>query len=326
LCPNVATERDEVYWLKGTITHLEAMVEGLEFELHLREVRLKEKDRYIAELEQQVRELKKQAAGGEAGSNAPPVKPDVPRRRRRKPGREPGHEPALRPMPPKIDRHQQVPLQRGAGRRAICPHCRCRLTRLRKRKRIVEDLIPSAVETTCYHTEQGYCPNCRRKIESRAPEQPPAADIAHGQLGINALATAAILRVRHRLPYRQITQLLLDLPGLHVSPAGLLKQVKRLARWLGGKYQDLIGRMRASPHVHVDETGWRIDGRNFWLGTRGAANQSPEGCGAVRALAVLVDAVRVMRRQGKRRLFGRSRRLTGVRTRRSSRRGRRRLG
>jgi len=23
--------------------------------------------------------------------------------------------------------------------------------------------------------------------------------------------------------------------------------------------------MRASPHVHVDETGWRIDGRNFWL-------------------------------------------------------------
>jgi hypothetical protein len=23
--------------------------------------------------------------------------------------------------------------------------------------------------------------------------------------------------------------------------------------------------MRASKHVHVDETGWRIDGRNFWL-------------------------------------------------------------
>jgi hypothetical protein len=23
--------------------------------------------------------------------------------------------------------------------------------------------------------------------------------------------------------------------------------------------------MRASPHVHADETGWRIDGRNFWL-------------------------------------------------------------
>jgi transposase len=23
--------------------------------------------------------------------------------------------------------------------------------------------------------------------------------------------------------------------------------------------------MRASPHVHVDETGWRIDGKNFWL-------------------------------------------------------------
>jgi transposase-like protein len=84
-------------------------------------------------------------------------------------------------------------------------------------------------------------------------------------LGINALVTAAILRVRHRLPFRQIAQLLMDLPGLRVSAGGIVKQIKRLARWLEGKYQELIRRMRASEHVHADETGWRIDGRNFWL-------------------------------------------------------------
>src|SRR5690606_27489421 len=134
-----------------------------------------------------------------------------------------------------------------------------------RHRRIVEDLIQTTVETTCYHTQSGQCLHCRRRVESRDPKQPPASNLPHGQLGLNALATAAILRVRHRLPFRQIAQVLKDLPGLQISAAGLVKQIKRLARWLDGKYRELIQRMRASPHVHVDETGWRIDGRNFWL-------------------------------------------------------------
>jgi transposase len=195
----------------------------------------------------------------------PFVKPNVPHHRRRKPGRPKGHEPALRPLPARIDQHQQVPLPRDDWQQPLCPQCRGVLRKLRRHQRIVEDLIRSTVQTICYDTQSGYCPKCHRRIESRSPEQPPAADVPHGQLGINTLATAAILRVRHRLPFRQITQLLADLPGLSVSPGGIVKQIKRLAKWLEGKYQELIRRMRASPHVHADETGWRIDGKNFWL-------------------------------------------------------------
>lgn len=262
--------------MAGTLEVLEATVEGLQYELHVREIRLEEKDRRIAELEQRVEELKKQAVTASAppqaspGSDAPPppsfVKPNLPRRRRRqKPGRKDGHEPALRAKPRRIDHHQQVPLPTDERRVPLCPRCNCRLTRLRRHKRIVEDLIRSTVKTTCYHTRSGMCPHCGKRVESRAPEQPPAANLPHGQLGLNALTTAAILRVRHRLPFRQIAQLLMDLPGLRVSPGGIVKQVKRLSRWLDGKYQDLVRRMRASEHVHADETGWRIDGRNFWL-------------------------------------------------------------
>lgn len=265
----MATQRDEIYWLNATIHDLEARVGGLGYELHVRDVRLAEKDAYIAQLEQQVQELKQQAQAGN-GSATPGglpafVKPNTPPKVRKKPGRPKGHEPAFRPTPPKVDHHQDVPLKRGCDRKPICPTCRCRLTKIRRRKRIVEDIVPSAVEVTCYHTEQGYCPNCRKKVESRAPEQPPAANVPHGQLGLNALVTAAILRVRHRLPLRQVAQVLADLPGLCVSAAGLVKQIKRLSRWLDGKYQDLLRQMRASGQVHVDETGWRIDGKNFWL-------------------------------------------------------------
>jgi transposase len=265
-------DRDEVYQLRATNRILKATVDGLEYEVRFRDLRLAEKDKRIAELKRQVEELKKQALAGTGTPLGPGacevpafVKPNVPRRRRRKPGQKKGHEAALRPMPAKIDHHQQVPLPTDRQKQPVCPHCKCRLTRLRRRKRIVEDLVPSAVETICYHTQSGYCPHCRKQIESRAPEQPPAANVPHGQLGINVLTTGAILRVRHRLPFRQIAQLLLDMPGLSVSAGGLVKQLKRLSRWLDEKYQDLIRQMRASPHVHVDETGWRIDGRNFWL-------------------------------------------------------------
>lgn len=264
----MAIVRDENYFLRGTITLLEAQVEGLEYELQVREIRLAKQDQYIAQLEQQVLELKKQAqAGVEAVSpQLPPfVKPNLRHRRRKKPGRPAGHEPALRAMPAKIDHHQHVPLPTDRSHQPVCPHCKCPLQRLRRRRRVVEDLVPSAVETTCYHTHSGYCPHCRRRIESRAPEQPPAANVPHGQLGINALTTAAILRIRHRLPFRQIAQLLMDLPGLRVCAGAIVKQLKRLAKWLEGKYQELIRQMRASPYVHVDETGWRIDGKNFWL-------------------------------------------------------------
>jgi hypothetical protein len=258
--------------MPGTIEMLEATVEGLQYELHVRDLRLKGQDRRIAELEQQVEELKKQQAveptqrsNGDGGLPSF-VKANVPKRRRRKkPGRKAGHEAALRPAPRKIDHHQQVPLATDDRHHPICPQCNCRLATLRRHKRIVEDLIRSTVKTTCYHTHSGVCPNCGKRVESRAAEQPPAANVPHGQLGINALTTAAILRVRHRMPFRQIAQLLADLPRLHVSPGAIVKQVKRLSRWLEGKYQDLIRRLRASKHVNADETGWRIDGKNFWL-------------------------------------------------------------
>jgi transposase-like protein len=259
---------EQCRWKEGTIQALEATVGGLEYELHVREIRLAEKDRRIGELEQQVEELKKQAVS----HPSPPlplvpafVKPNLPRRRKRKPGRKDGHAAALRAMPAKIDHHQDVPLPTDRQKHPVCPHCKCPLQKRRQHRRIVEDLVPSSVETTCYHTHSGYCPGCRKRIESKAPEQPPAANVPHGQLGINALASGAILRVRHRLPFRQIAQLMKDMPGLSISAGGLVKQLKRLSRWLDEKYQELIRQMRASPHVHADETGWRIDGKNFWL-------------------------------------------------------------
>jgi transposase len=136
--------------------------------------------------------------------------------------------------------------------------------------RVVEDIIPARRVVTCYHTQSGYCPGCRKRIESRDANQPPAppgVDIHQSQLGINSLATAALLRMRYRLPYRQIQQLFLDLPGLSISAGGITRQIQRMAGWLEGHYDRLKVLIRAGPWAHMDETGWRIDGVNHWLWT-----------------------------------------------------------
>lgn len=196
------------------------------------------------------------------------IKPNLPDRRiKKKPGRKAGHAAAVRPMPATIDVHQTVPLPIDTCGHASCPDCKTQLADVKQHERIVEDIIPSKVVTTCYHTTSGYCPSCRKSVESRATEQPPAWDLPHAQLGLNALCTAAVMRVCYRLPLRQVSGLLAQLPGLKVSPAAVAKQLERLSGWLDGQYHRLKLSLRMADVVHADETGWRTNGRNTQLWT-----------------------------------------------------------
>jgi transposase len=76
-----------------------------------------------------------------------------------------------------------------------------------------------------------------------------------------------LMRVRYRLPYRLVSQLMMDLPGLSVSPGAVARQIQRMGRWLLGEYDRLRVFLRFAPTVHMDETGWRVNGKNHWLWT-----------------------------------------------------------
>ena len=217
----------------------------------------------IADLSEQVRQKPKSPAPAFVKANV------APKSRRKKPGRRPGHVAALRPMPAKIDAHQEVGLPVDDCGKPSCPHCRTQLSDVEHHRRLVEDVVPSEVITTCYHTTSGYCPSCRKHVESRAPDQPPVPSVParFGQLGLNTLATAAVMRVCYRLPLRQITRLFAQLPGLRISPGGIVKQLKRLGKWLAKQYHRLKLALRLAGVVHADETGWRTNGKNGQLWT-----------------------------------------------------------
>jgi transposase len=268
--------RRENQWLRGDRDELRVQL----FHVDQQFSELQERcERLVAEndrLRRQVEELQAarvaddaanaNAAG--AGADTPlAVKPSVRRRRRKKPGRKKGHPAALRPMPEQIDAHQDIPLPRDGDGRPSCPACHACLLEVEQHERIVEDIIPQKVLVTCYHTASGWCPGCRKRVESRAREQPPApaANIPHGQLGLNALATGVLLRIKHRLPFREVTGVLADLPGITVCAGAITRQVQRIAHWLAKDYEALMLDVRASPQVYADETGWRTDGHNGHL-------------------------------------------------------------
>jgi transposase len=226
-------------------------------------------------LKQQNQELLSAARTGDSETQVPPfIKPAVTRRRRKKPGRKDGHPAALRPMPQQIDAHQDVPLPKDVAGRASCPKCNACLLDLEKHQRIVEDIVPMKVVVTCYHTTSGFCPGCRKRVESRALEQPPAANIPHGQLGLNALATGVLLRITHRLPFRQVSQLFGQVPQITVCPGAITRQIQRIADWLEGDYEQLKVKLRAAGEVYVDESGWRTNGANGFIWAAATKHQT----------------------------------------------------
>jgi transposase len=245
--------RPELYRADQRIDRLQQRCEKLGRENTLLKTRLKE-------LSEQLKQKPK--------AKAPPfAKANAAQKKGKKPGRKAGHAAALRPQPAKIDVHQEVAAPVDAAGKPSCPQCSTQLSDVKHHQRVVEDFIPSKLITTCYHTTSGYCPCCRKTVESRAENQPPAADVPHAQLGLNALATAAVMRVCYRLPLRQITRLFQQLPGLKISPGGIVKQLKRLSKWLAKQYHRLKLVLRAAGVVHADETGWRTNGKSGYLWT-----------------------------------------------------------
>lgn len=115
------------------------------------------------------------------------IKPNIPEKPRRRPGRPAGHEGAFRKRPRKIDRHVHASLPVDGRRKVSCPECNTQLCDVKQHRRVVEDIVPSQVIAICYHTQSGYCPSCRKRMESRGNDQPPAPPgLVQPQLGLEA--------------------------------------------------------------------------------------------------------------------------------------------
>jgi hypothetical protein len=91
------------------------------------------------------------------------------------------------------------------------------------------------------------------------------AALPHHRLGLHVMLFVVYQKVALGLSYGKIQRELKIYFGLPVSQAELVNIVAEVAHLFGPAYVRLIHLMRQQAAIHIDETGWRIDGHNHWL-------------------------------------------------------------
>jgi hypothetical protein len=207
--------------------------------------------RRIAQLEHEVQQFLQRRKRRTGGS---PPRQGTPNDRRRKKHRK--HPGIFRPEPPPgtvFIEHDVDPKQ--------CIHCGSSDLEATKKfeDHIVADIPEPKLEWHRYRRHIYFCRACQRTCQGRGDLELPGAHI-----GPRARLLTAYGRAHLGISLGKTQNLLHDFFGLSVSRAGLLGHL----RWAGQLFEpvveELLDRLRHSPVVQGDETGWRINGQAAW--------------------------------------------------------------
>ena len=192
-------------------------------------------------------------------------------------GRMPGLKPKAvqKPDQPKKPRQprrhgfartRMTPTQRVEHVVDQCPDCGTKLSGgWIQRTREVIDLPQVPVEVTEHAYIARTCPQCQ--CCCMTPAQLEGVVLGRQRLGINLVSLIAALREEARLPLRTIQWYLDTVHGLRLSLGAIVDATRRVAQKARAELTDILERVRGSPVVHADETGWREDGHNGYVWT-----------------------------------------------------------
>lgn len=190
----------------------------------------------------------------------------------------PGQTPAARPRPPRkrrahgYGRKRMTPTARQVHAYDRCPACQSPLRGgTRKRRREVITLIPARVEVTEHVYVERRCPRCHGRWQP-GPELDGLV-VGQRRFGHELLSLIAFLREELRLPIRAIQGYLATVAGLSLSVGSIVDALHLLAERADEVIAGLREQIRAGPVLHVDETGWREDGRNGYAWTFSTATE-----------------------------------------------------
>ena len=85
--------------------------------------------------------------------------------------------------------------------------------------------------------------------------------------GVNLISRIATLREEGRLPIRSIQWYLRTVHQLRLSVGAIVSAIHQTAQQAQVAVAAMVDRIRASPVVHADETGWRQNGNNGYVWT-----------------------------------------------------------
>jgi transposase len=226
---------------------------------------VRELQQTVARQVAEIQELCDQVAKNSRNSGKPPSsdglrKPKT-RNLRRKSGRRsggqeghPGHTLKMVEKPDHVEVHEV----------SECPQCSADLRAVEAcefERRQVFDVPPVRVEVTEHQAEIKVCPQCGQRIKANFP-----AEVTQPvQYGLRIKAQAAYLNNYQLIPLARTCELLGDFYGHTPAEALILDAnttvVDQIEPGLEATRQQLI----ASPVVHFDESGLRVEGKLNWL-------------------------------------------------------------
>ena len=222
----------------------------------------------IEQLEEQVRALQEQlAAAHQRIEELEKRKPSPPAFVKANVTKPPGQKKARKKRAAQFNqaRRREPPTRSVEHRISTCTQCGSRLggVSVARRRQVIEVPPPPPVEVTEHVVYHGWCSQCGKWRE--APLDVSAEVMGQGRLGVRITSMIAYLRTVMRLPVRQIQAYLATLHDLKLSTGQIVALLHRLKEQLEPTLAALKARIRGSPAVQADETGWREDGTNGYI-------------------------------------------------------------
>jgi len=174
--------------------------------------------------------------------------------RRKRPGAKPGHPGSRRGAPERIDR-------KVTHRADRCPDCGGKLRRCDEtRTRYTEDIPDIQPEVTEHTIHRDWCPKCKKRVEPVVPDALPQST-----LGNRVLILSARLHYALGNTLSQIVEVFNFHLQMKITFGGLVQMWYRLQAILYPWYEQIRQEALRSAVLHADESGWRVNGKTFWL-------------------------------------------------------------
>jgi len=127
--------------------------------------------------------------------------------------------------------------------------------------RQVFDIPPVSLIVTEHKSQIKTCPHCGKLNKAVFPESVKYPV----QYGPNILASAIYCKNYQFIPYERISEFFYDIMGIKISSATIIRAERECFRNLETFENVIRDKLTASPVIHCDETGMKIDKEGYWL-------------------------------------------------------------
>jgi transposase len=130
------------------------------------------------------------------------------------------------------------------------------------KQRIIEDILASAqtIQATQFNQHTFICKDCGHEFVSKHQDCPN-----EGNFGPNLLVYITMLKYHMRGTIRKIEEFLEYKDDFKISTKGVLDALNRVGLTCKKEYDQLLRKIRQAAWIHIDETGFHVNGEKWWL-------------------------------------------------------------